>query len=161
MLKKDIVISVASQNLTCFEEGQLFKRYSVSTAKNGVGEQSNSECTPRGQHAVHQILGLEHTENSVFIAREWTGEIYTEALAEAYPERDWILTRIIWLAGLEPGVNQGGAVDTQSRFIYIHGTPDETSLEAPGSHGCIRMCNQDMIALADWATVDTSVLIEE
>ncbi|MCH9717991.1 MAG: L,D-transpeptidase [Gammaproteobacteria bacterium] len=161
MLKKNIIVSVASQNLTCFEEGTLLKRYPVSTAKNGVGEQLNSECTPRGQHAVYQILGLGHAENSVFIAREWTGEIYTKALAEANPERDWILTRIIWLAGLEPGFNQGVAVDTQSRFIYIHGTPDETSFEAPGSHGCIRMCNQDMIALADWATVGTSVLIEE
>ena len=161
MLEKNIIISVASQNLTCFEEGQLLKRYPVSTAKNGVGEQLNSGCTPRGLHTAHQIIGREHAENSVFIAREWTGEIYTKALAEANPDRDWILTRIIWLAGLEPGVNQGGVVDTQSRFIYIHGTPDETSFDTPGSHGCIRMRNQDMIALADWATVGTSVLIEE
>jgi hypothetical protein len=160
MLKQKIVIVVESQLLKCFERDQLLKTYTVSTAKNGVGEILNSECTPRGQHCVHEIIGKTHAENSVFIAREWTGELYNSALAAKYPDRDWILTRIVWLAGLEPGRNQGGEVDTQKRFIYIHGTPDSTSLGVPGSHGCIRMRNQDMIALADWVTVGTPVFIE-
>ncbi|MDX2346125.1 MAG: L,D-transpeptidase [Legionella sp.] len=160
MLKQDIMISVNSQILQCFEDNDLLQTYTISTAKNGVGEKLNSECTPRGKHAVHQIIGCDHAENSVFIAREWTGEIYTDALAQKHPERDWILTRIVWLKGLEPGFNQGGAVDTQGRFIYIHGTPDSTPLGVPGSHGCIRMRNQDLIALADWVTVGTPILIE-
>jgi hypothetical protein len=160
MLKQQIIISVEAQSLQCFENDIKLKEYIISTAKNGVGELFNSECTPRGKHAVHEIIGCEHKENSVFTAREWTHEIYTDALAAAYPERDWILTRILWLKGLEIGRNQGGDFDTQKRFIYIHGTPDSTTLGVPGSHGCIRMRNQDMIALADWVTVGTPVLIE-
>ncbi len=160
MLKQQINILVASQTLQCFENDIKLKEYNISTAKNGVGEVLNSECTPRGMHAVHEIIGREHKENSVFVAREWTHEIYTDALAVKYPDRDWILTRIVWLKGLEPGRNQGGDVDTQQRFIYIHGTPDSTQIGVPGSHGCIRMRNQDMIALADWITVGTPVLIE-
>ena len=154
------MIHVRTQTLHCFENFLNFKTYAISTAKNGVGERMHSECTPRGQHAIHQMIGQAHLENSVFVAREWTGEIYTDALAEAYPGRDWILSRILWLKGLEPGRNQGGDVDTQKRFIYIHGTPDSTEIGIPGSHGCIRMRNRDVIALADWAMVDTPVFIE-
>ncbi len=160
MPKQQIVILVKSQTLQCFEDDKLLKAYEVSTGKNGVGEQMHSECTPRGQHCVYEIIGRQCAANSVFVAREWTGEIYTEALAKQYPERDWILTRIIRLAGLEPGRNQGGEVDTLKRFIYIHGTPDSTVLGVPSSHGCIRMRNRDMIALADWVAVDTPVFIE-
>ncbi len=161
MPKKEIVILVSTQTLQCYEDGELLKSYAVSTGKNGVGEQLNSECTPRGRHCVHDVIGQAHDANSVFVAREWTGELYTDALARAFPDRDWILTRIIRLAGLEPGRNQGGDVDTLKRFIYIHGTPDATPLGVPGSHGCIRMRNQAMIALADWVNVNTPVLIEE
>ncbi len=160
MPKQDIVVSVKDQVLQCYEAGSLLQTYPVSTGKNGVGEQLNSGCTPRGQHCVEEIIGCEFAENSVFVAREWTGEIYSEALAQEFPERDWILTRIVRLRGLEPGKNQGGDVDTFERFIYIHGTPDSTPLGVPGSHGCIRMRNQDMIALADWVKVGTPVLIE-
>ncbi len=160
MLKQHIHIAVGSQTLQCFENERCVKSYLVSTAKNGVGELTNSECTPRGTHGIHEIIGRDHAENSVFIGRQWTGEIYHTALSAAYPDRDWILTRIIWLKGLEPGRNQGGDVDTQRRYIYIHGTPDETALGIPGSHGCIRMRNQDVIALADWVTGSTSIFIE-
>ena len=124
-----------------------------------MGEQMGSECTPRGQHCVSDVLGLDCVENSVFVAREWTGEVYSPELAKASPERDWILTRIIRLDGLEPGRNQGGNLDTRARFIYIHGTPDTTSLGTPSSHGCIRMNNQDLVAFAAWVKVGTSVYI--
>lgn len=160
MPKQHILVSVPEQTLACYENSELLQRYAVSTAKNGVGELLGSECTPRGLHEVHEVIGYEHLENSVFVGRVWTGEIYTEALAHAHPTRDWILTRIVRLKGLEPGRNQGGKVDSLERFIYIHGTPDTTALGVPGSHGCIRMRNQDMIALADWVLVGTSVLIE-
>jgi hypothetical protein len=161
MLKQEIIVSISSQTVQCLEMGVLLQTYAASTAKNGVGELINSECTPRGQHCVHKIIGREQSENSVFVAREWTGEIYTEELAHRFPERDWILTRIVWLSGLVPGQNQGGDVDTKKRFIYIHGTPDTTPMGQPGSHGCIRMRNQDVVALADWVQVGTPILIEE
>lgn len=160
MPKKEIVISVKEQTLQCYEDDVLQQVYTVSTGKKGVGEQENSECTPRGQHCVHEVIGQEQSINSVFVARQWTGEIYTEALADTFPNRDWILTRIVRLKGLEPGRNQGGHVDTLKRFIYIHGTPDSTVIGVPGSHGCIRMRNQDMITLADWVAVGTPILIE-
>ncbi|KTD64583.1 L,D-transpeptidase [Legionella shakespearei] len=157
---KIIVISTAKQEMSCFEDDDLVCTYSVSTAKNGVGEVKNSECTPRGWHKVHSILGTEHQENSIMVAREWTGEIYTAELAEQFPERDWILTRILQLDGLEPGRNKGGNVDSLERFIYIHGTPDTTQLGVPGSRGCIRMKNKEVIELASWASTDTLVYIQ-
>lgn len=146
--------------MTCFENDILIATYSVSTGKNGVGEKKDSGCTPRGWHQVDSIIGLEHEINSVFVARKWTGEVYSEELASQYPNRDWILTRIIQLNGLEPGRNQGGDVDTKERYIYIHGTPDSTELGKPGSHGCIRMNNKEVIVLGDWVTPGTLVCIQ-
>ncbi len=155
-----VVVNAALQRLQCYENGVFSSVYSVSTGKNGLGEEMNSECTPRGWHRIHRVIGRGFQENSVFVAREWTGEVYTKALAEEYPKRDWILTRILQLEGLELGRNLGGNVDTLSRFIYIHGTPDTTKLGVPGSHGCIRMDNHDVMAFADWIRVGTRVLIE-
>ena len=120
----------------------------------------NSECTPRGWHKIYSIIGVEHPVNSVFVAREWTGEIYSQELAQANPGRDWILTRILQLEGLEPGRNKGGEVDSLQRYIYIHGTPDTTALGAPGSRGCIRVRNNEMINLAQWVTTETLVYIQ-
>src|SRR5580704_2144305 len=108
---KIIFISTAKQEMTCFENDNLVSNYLVSTAKNGVGEKKNSECTPRGWHKIHAIIGLELPMNSVLVSRKWTGEIYTDELAAQYPDRDWILTRIVQLDGLEPGRNKGGDVD--------------------------------------------------
>lgn len=157
---KIIFISAPKQRMTCFEEDKLICEYSVSTGKNGLGEKINSECTPRGWHRVYSIIGTENAPDSVFVGRKWTGEIYSEDLAAQFPERDWILTRIIQLDGMEPGRNRGGDVDSLSRYIYIHGTPDSTELGRPGSHGCIRMNNNDMIDLASWVTQDTLVYIQ-
>ncbi len=161
-LTKDqrIIISSTQQLMHCYEDNHLFKSYSVSTAKNGLGERVGSECTPRGWHRVYSIIGLDCLINSVFVARSWTGEYYSPALAAEFKARDWILTRIIQLDGLEPGFNSGGEVDTLSRFIYIHGTPDTTKLGRPGSHGCIRMNNLDVIELALWVNLNTHVCIE-
>ena len=77
------------------------------------------------------------------------GQRYTPALGAAHPDRDWILTRILWLSGAEPGRNRLGSVDTMRRYIYIHGCPDEVDIATPGSHGCIRMRNDDVINLFD------------
>jgi lipoprotein-anchoring transpeptidase ErfK/SrfK len=159
-MKQYIYISAASQIMACYEQDTLSKTYPVSTGKNGLGERMGSECTPRGWHRIHSRIGLDAAENSVFVGREWTGEIYDASLAARYPGRDWILTRILQLDGLEPGRNQGGEVDSLKRYIYIHGTPDSTPLGIPGSRGCILMRNKDMMELADWVAIDTLVFIE-
>lgn len=155
-----ITVLVGQQLMQCYENDQCHQRYTVSTGKNGLGEQKDSECTPRGWHQIHSIIGLENAVNSVFVARAWTGEIYTSELAAQFPERDWILTRILRLDGLEPGRNKGGHVDSLERYIYIHGTPDTTHLGVAGSRGCIRMRNADVIALANWVRVGARVCIE-
>lgn len=157
---KLIYVSISSQNMSCFEQDKLICVYPVSTGKNGVGEMIHSECTPRGWHKVYSVIGLEQAVNSVFVAREWTGEIYSKEFADNNPNRDWILTRIIQLDGLEIGRNKGGDVDSLRRYIYIHGTPDFVQLGAPGSRGCVRMKNNDIIELAQWVTTDTLVYIQ-
>ncbi|MCL5271976.1 MAG: L,D-transpeptidase [Gammaproteobacteria bacterium] len=157
---KIIFISLVKQEMNCFENDKVVFTYRVSTGKNGAGEIKNSECTPRGWHRIYSRLGLECQINSVLVAREWTGELYSEQLASQFPDRDWILTRILQLDGLEPGRNKGGNVDTLERYIYIHGTPDTTQLGTPGSHGCIRMNNMEIIELATWVTTDTLVCIQ-
>ncbi|WP_133129229.1 L,D-transpeptidase [Legionella yabuuchiae] len=158
--KQLIVVDSKRQTMACYEDDRLWRSYLVSTGKNGMGELKNSYCTPRGWHRVHSIIGLRHAENSVFVAREWTGEIYSSELGQTYPDRDWILTRIIQLDGMEPGRNKGGEVDSLERYIYLHGTPDNTILGQPGSKGCIRMRNKDIIQLANWVQTDASVYIE-
>ena len=156
---KRCLIDVPKQVLLCYLNNKHYKTYPVSTGKNGLGEQSGSQCTPRGKHRIHAIIGFDNLVNSVFVAREWTGEIYSAELSQTFPQRDWILTRILQLDGLEPGFNQGGDVDSLKRFIYIHGTPDSTLLGVPGSHGCIRMRNEDIVELANWVSVDTQVYV--
>lgn len=155
-----IFVSVNDQTLKGYKEDKLIFTYTVSTGKNGVGEEMNSECTPRGWHQIYSILGLENEINSVFVARKWTGEVYSDELARNNPGRDWILTRIMQLEGLEPGRNKGGTVDSLKRYIYIHGTPDSTPLGVAGSRGCIRMRNNEIIELAQWVTTDTLVYIQ-
>ena len=156
---RSIVISIVDQKLSLFEQGVLIKRYDVSTALNGPGEQQNSGCTPRGRHRIRLKIGGDSPFGSVFVGRRPTGEIYNQQLADQYPERDWILSRIIWLTGMEHGKNRGGAVDTLRRFIYIHGTPDTETMGIAKSHGCIRMHNEAVIELFDRVEVGNPVEI--
>ncbi|MCF6217176.1 MAG: L,D-transpeptidase [Gammaproteobacteria bacterium] len=142
-----IVVSIADQQLELREGDRCLKRYTVSTAENGPGEQAGSGCTPRGWHLIRAMMGKGAPENSVFVGRRASGEIYTPALAKKHPQRDWVLTRIMWLSGLEVGKNRLGRVDSMRRYIYIHGTPDELPMGKPLSHGCIRMRNRDIVAL--------------
>lgn len=143
------------------DDGLLVKRYTISSAKNGVGEQNGSFRTPRGKHIVRAKIGSGHPANTVFVERRPTGEVYNPELARQYPKRDWILTRILWLSGCEPGYNRLGKVDTMRRAIYIHGSPDSVEMGKPGSHGCIRMRNQDVIELFDLVPIRTLVEIVE
>ncbi|TCS71150.1 L,D-transpeptidase-like protein [Sulfuritortus calidifontis] len=143
------------------DAGALIRRYPVSTAAKGAGEASGSYCTPRGRHVVRAKIGGDQPINSVFVGRRPTGEIYTPELGQTAPERDWILSRILWLSGKEPGFNRLGPCDTMRRYIYIHGTPDEAFEQAPRSHGCIRMRNADLLELFDRVPVYTPVEIVE
>ncbi len=155
-----IEISIPEQSLTlCDDGGAVLKRYRVSTAKNGAGEQRGSFRTPRGRHIIRAKIGTGAPENTVFVRRRPTGEIYTPQLGEAFPTRDWILTRILWLSGCEPGFNRLGDVDTMRRYIYIHGSPDSVPMGEPGSIGCVRMRNGDLIELFDRVPVGTPVHI--
>ena len=157
-----IEISIARQHLTAFDDGgRALRRYDVSCSKNGAGEQKGSYCTPRGRHVVRAKIGKGQPVNTVFVRRRPTGEIYTPALGERFPERDWILTRILWLSGCEPGFNRLGVVDTMQRFIYIHGSPDSVDMGKPGSIGCIRMRNGDLLELFDLVAPGTPVEIVE
>ncbi len=140
-------------------DGRLLRSYAVSTSRLGAGERRGSHCTPRGRHVVRAKIGAGQPMNTVFVGRRPTGEIYSPALAQAEPGRDWILTRILWLSGCEPGRNRLGEVDTMRRYIYIHGTPDETELGRPGSIGCIRMGNRDIVELFDLVPAGTPVEI--
>jgi L,D-transpeptidase YbiS len=157
-----IHISISQQSLTLFDgAGQMLRRFPVSTARRGVGEQRGSYCTPRGKHLIRAKIGAGQAENAVFVARRPSGEIYSPELGAAFPERDWILTRILWLSGCEPQRNRLSIVDTMRRFIYIHGSPETVEMGTPGSHGCIRMRNADIIELFDRVPVYTPVEISE
>lgn len=159
--QRHILVSIPEQTLTLYEGARALRRYAVATAKNGPGEVSGSECTPRGQHVIRAMIGRGCAENAVFVGRRPTGEIYGPALKEKFPRRDWILTRILWLSGLEPGRNRLGKVDTMRRYIYIHGCPDTDPMGIPGSHGCVKMRNKDVVELFDLVEHGTRVFIQE
>ena len=147
MTERRIEISIAAQQLRLLEGGRETARYPVSTALKGPGQLMGSGCTPLGRHHVRLLIGGGCPAGTVFVARRPTGEIWTPELARAFPGRDWILTRILWLSGDEPGRNRGGECDSLRRFIYIHGTPDDEPMGEPRSHGCVRMRNRDIIEL--------------
>lgn len=157
-----IEVSIADQMLVLLDDaGREVARYPVSTALKGPGERAGSQMTPRGLHRIRARIGDGQPLNAVFVGRRPTGEIWSPALAAAYPGRDWILTRILWLCGCEPGFNRLGDCDSMRRYIYIHGTPDSEPMGVPRSHGCIRMRNADVLDLFMRVTTGTPVLIAE
>ncbi len=157
-----IHISVARQLLTLLDDAdQMLREYSISTGKAGVGEMFGSFQTPRGRHLIRAKIGTGAPENTIFVRRRPTGEVWSTSLEQNHPGRDWILTRILWLSGCEPGRNRLGNVDTMRRFIYIHGSPERAEMGKPGSHGCIRMRNDDIVELFDLVPIYTAVEITE
>ncbi len=154
-----IYVDVPAQRLRVERAGEVLMDVAVSTARNGVGEQNASECTPRGWHQVRAKIGAGCAPNTVFRGRRPTGEVYSPALRAQFPARDWILTRILWLSGLEPGRNRLGRVDTMRRYVYIHGCPDEDPMGTPSSHGCVKMRNEDVVRLFELVPAGTRVLI--
>jgi L,D-transpeptidase YbiS len=158
----NLIVSVAAQTLQLIDPaGSVLRQYPVSTAKAGVGEISGSYQTPRGSHIIRAKIGAGQPANTVFVRRRPTGEIWTPALAEQFPGRDWILTRILWLSGCVPGHNRLGCVDTMRRYVYIHGSPESAEMGKPGSHGCVRMKNADIIELFELVPCYSAVDIRE
>ncbi len=156
----NITINIPTQMLELFDDsGKSLRHYVVSTGANGVGEENGSFCTPRGRHVIRAKIGAGQPNNAVFVKRRPTGEVYTPELGEQHLGRDWILTRILWLSGCESGFNRSGSCDTMRRYIYIHGTPDNTPLGKPGSRGCVRMRNAELVELFDMVKVGTEVRI--
>lgn len=155
-----IYISIKSQILDLYDDqGGLLQSYAISSALKGAGQIRGSFCTPLGRHIIRARIGAGQPENTVFVGRRPTGEIYTPDLGAQFPGRDWMLTRILWLSGCEVGLNRLGEVDTMRRYIYIHGSPDTVPMGVPGSIGCIRMRNRDVMDLFDRVSVGTSVEI--
>ena len=154
-------VYIGAQKMVVLENQTCVQEYLISTAKNGAGETYGSEQTPRGWHVIRAKIGANCPLNTVFIERRPTGELYQPEFRTRFPERDWILTRIFWLSGLEQGKNRLGKVDTMRRYIYIHGTPDDVRMGAPGSRGCIRMRNENIIDLFECIPVGTRLLIKE
>lgn len=157
-----IEIKIKLQYLDVMDNNQVkIKSYRISSAINGVGQKRGSFCTPLGKHIIRAKIGSGQPINTVFLKRRPTGEIYTPDLGASYPGRDWILTRILWLSGCELGFNRLGLVDTMRRYIYIHGSPDCINMGKPGSIGCIRMFNTDLLELFDLVDVGTEVSIKQ
>jgi lipoprotein-anchoring transpeptidase ErfK/SrfK len=153
-------VRLPEQRLELIEDGgTCVASFAVSTSKHGAGERHGSFQTPRGAHVIRAKIGAGAALGTVFRGRRPTGEIYSAELARVHPRRDWILTRILWLSGTEVGKNRLGDVDTMRRYIYIHGTPDTEPLGVPGSIGCIRMANHDIVELFDRVPVGTPVHI--
>ncbi len=160
MIERQVRIGLEAQQLDLLEDDEIVKSYPISTSKHGPGERTDSYQTPRGRHIIRAKIGAGKPQGAVFVGRRQTGEIYSEALAQAHPDRDWVLTRILWLSGTEVGVNRLGAVDSMRRHIYIHGTPPSEPLGVARSIGCIRMSNADIVKLFDLVAPGTVVNIQ-
>ena len=158
MVDRSLRVNLRRQSLDVLEGGTIVRSFPVSTSARGPGERANSLCTPRGRHVIRAKIGAGQPVNTVFVSRRPTDEIYGAELARQQPGRDWILTRILWLSGSEPGRNRLGNVDSMRRYIYIHGTPDTEPMGVPRSHGCVRMRNADVVELFDM--VDAGMPVE-
>lgn len=157
-----IRVDLGRQCLELFgKDGACIRRYAVSTGERGAGERSGSLCTPRGRHRIRARIGAGAPAGAVFRGRRPTGEVWSPEFAAAHPGRDWILSRILWLCGEEPGRNRGGEVDTMRRYIYLHGTGDDQPMGVARSHGCVRMRNRDIIELFELVPGGTVVEISE
>lgn len=154
-------VSLADQMLYGFAAGRLVLRLQISSAAKGAGERNGSGCTPRGEHQVRARIGDGLPRGAVLKGRRWTGEVWSAELHEAFPGRDWILSRILWLCGCEPGRNRMGEVDTFRRYIYLHGAPDCEPVGVPVSHGCIRLRNDDLLELFPHVPLHCRVRIDE
>lgn len=150
-----VLVDLAASRLRVWRDGLAVHECPVSCGEAGAGCEAGSGRTPWGWHRVHSVVGRGESLGARFVSREPTGEIW-----DGTPiDEDWILTRILRLEGLEPGVNRGPGVDSFERYIYIHGTPREDLLGRPASHGCVRVSNRDAEILAELAPEGTPVFL--
>lgn len=157
-----ININVMQQQLRLLDAaGNLLQQYPVSTSKYGTGSENGSEKTPLGLHRIKDKLGGAMPVNEVYIHRVPHGSLEECQQRGIELPDDVIMSRILWLEGMEPGRNQGGYVDTYQRYIYIHGTNHEENIGTPVSIGCIRMRNQDVVDLYRLVEVGSEVMIEQ
>ncbi|MDF0605081.1 L,D-transpeptidase [Neisseriaceae bacterium TC5R-5] len=157
-----ILVGIKSQSLRLYDGwGIERQQYTISTARNGPGENSDSYQTPRGWHTICQRIGDDAAPDTIIFRRKVTPSKYTPALHAQFPHKDWILTRILWLCGAEPGKNQGGMVDSYKRAIYIHGAGEHVPWGSPSSLGCVRMKSLDVIELFNATQTGIDVLIDE
>lgn len=156
-----IYISASDAKLYLIKDKKIIKSYPISIAKNGLGNVMNSNKTPTGLHEIKKMIGKDLPINTIIKSGISTGKIAQVISEPISVNTDLVTTRVMWLSGLEPGVNKGGKVDSYNRFIYIHGTPEEGLIGSPASHGCIRMYNKDVIDLFNQVTSGTKVLIEK
>lgn len=155
-----VFVRIATATLQFFRRGELVRAYPISTSKRPPSNVKGSLGTPRGLHEIAERIGAGQPPGMVFKARVPTGRHFSE-LPDATAETNLITTRILWLRGLEPGVNRSGDVDTYDRYVYIHGTNHETRIGEPLSAGCVLMRNLDIIELYDQLRAGDHVLIAD
>lgn len=155
----EVAASQDRWDLPSWRGGIPVMTFPVSTALNGSGQEMGSFKTPLGRHRIRAKIGAAAPLHSVFVGRRPTGEVWSAELAAEGPRRDWILTRILWLCGMEPGHNRFGNCDTMRRYIYLHGSPPSVAMGEPGSIGCVRMTGPDVMALFDAVEVGTTLLL--
>jgi len=142
------VVDVARQTLTLAQDGSVLRVFRVSTARAGIGSAEGSGQTPPGRHRVCRLFGHSAAPGQVFVSRRAVKGLVIPRTDWCVPSsKDYVLTRILWLEGLDPGLNRGPGIDSRTRYIYIHGTNQEHLLGTPASHGCIRMANDDVVEL--------------
>lgn len=151
-------VSVARQELVGIKDSRVQFVYHCSTAARGTGNKENSYQTPLGWHEITERIGDGLPAGAIFNERKYTGRVW---IPDSPTTRDLVLTRILWLSGLEPGLNKGPGIDSHARYIYIHGTPAEERLGTRASWGCVRLSNRDVIDLFEWTPTGTRVLITE
>ena len=151
-----LIVNIGEQTVSLFEQNKLVKKLPCSTSRFGIGQIEGSQCTPLGLHRIAEKIGAGERAGTVFKARKVVGHTSQPEFADAK-----ITTRILWLEGLEPGLNRGGNVDSHARYIYIHGTADQKSIGKPTSCGCIHLADADLIPLFDLLPGGTLVWIGE
>lgn len=150
-------VSIARQRVYLINNYHISALYLCSTAAAGIGNKVGSYKTPLGWHVIAECIGGGLPKGAVLKERQFSGRVWD--LSKESKGEDLILTRILWLQGIEPGINQGDGIDTHDRYIYIHGTPEESKLGTPVSHGCIRLSNADVIELFNQIKTGTPLLI--
>jgi hypothetical protein len=151
-----LAVNITDQFVSLIKDGIFVKQFPCSTSRFGIGQTEGSNCTPLGLHRIAEKIGVGERAGTVFKSRQVIGHTSQPEFADAK-----ITTRILWLEGLEPGFNRDSSVDSHARYIYIHGTADQSSIGQPTSCGCIHLADADLIPLFDLLPSGTLAWISE